>query len=95
MAESLEPFVNHLLGQMTLEEKIGQLNQPQTGESIDPEVFRQGKVGSIIKAAGAFTGRGSYISTGADEANDFQHLALEGQHHVLEQQPFPSQVYSL
>lgn len=77
MADSSEKFIDNLVEQMTLEEKIGQLNQPQTGENINPEIFRQGKVGSIIKAAGALTGRGSYISTGADEANDFQRLALQ------------------
>ena len=77
MADSSETFINHLLGQMTLDEKIGQLNQPNTGETVDPDILRQGKVGSIIKAAGALTGHGSTESAGAQEANYFQQITLE------------------
>jgi beta-glucosidase len=77
MAGTSELFINNLLGQMTLDEKIGQLNQPYTGESIDPDILRQGKVGSIIKAAGALTGQDSSASEGAEQANHLQHLTLE------------------
>src|SRR4030065_2301095 len=77
MTDSTETFINHLLGQMTLDEKIGQLNQPHTGDTVDPEILRQGKVGSIIKAAGALTGQGSTVSAGADEANYLQRTTLE------------------
>jgi beta-glucosidase len=77
MTDSSELFINDLLGQMTLDEKIGQLNQPNTGESFDPDILRQGKVGSIIKAAGALTGQGSTISEGAELANHLQSIALE------------------
>lgn len=77
MTNSAEVFINDLLGQMTLDEKIGQLNQPNTGESIDPEILQQGKVGSIIKAAGALTGQGSSAAEGAEQANHLQEMALE------------------
>ena len=77
MTDSTELFINNLLGQMTLDEKIGQLNQPNIGENIDPENFRQGKVGSIIKAASALSGQGSSTSEGAEQANYLQQMALE------------------
>jgi beta-glucosidase len=77
MINPSELFINQLLGQMTLDEKIGQLNQPNTGENVDPDLLRRGKVGSIIKAAGALTGKGSSTSEGAEQANDLQRMALE------------------
>lgn len=76
MPES-ETFVNHLLSQMTLEEKIGQLNQYWPGDDFDPEMLRQGKVGSIINASGALTGQGLSVSTDAETSNHLQRLALE------------------
>jgi beta-glucosidase len=77
MTDSTELFVNHLLGQMTLEEKVGQLNQPKAEDRLDPDVIRQGKAGSLIVAAGALTGKGSSGSDGANQANHLQQLALE------------------
>ncbi len=77
MSDSNEQFVNELLGQMTLDEKIGQLNQPFGGDDIDPEAIRQGKVGSLIRAAGALAGRGTSGSGGAEQANFVQMLTQE------------------
>jgi len=77
MTESTELFINHLLSQMTLEEKIGQLNQPKSGDRIEPDTIRQGNVGSLIRAAGALTGQDSSGSDGAEQANHIQQLALE------------------
>ncbi|OGO11027.1 MAG: beta-glucosidase [Chloroflexi bacterium RBG_19FT_COMBO_47_9] len=77
MNESTQLFINNLLSQMTLEEKIGQLNQPNVGERLDPAIIRQGKVGSLIIAAGALTGQGSSESVGAEHANQLQRMALE------------------
>jgi beta-glucosidase len=77
MTDSSELLINHLMGQMTVNEKIGQLNQYHVGESIDQGTIQPGKVGSVIKAAGALTGRGSSASNGAESANYLQHLALE------------------
>ncbi len=72
-----ESFVNHLLSQMTLEEKIGQLNQHSPGDDFDPELLRQGKVGSIINASGALTGQGFSESVGVEVSNHLQQAALE------------------
>ena len=77
MNESTQLFINNLLSQMTLEEKIGQLNQPNVGERLDPAIIRQGKVGSLIIAAGALTGQGSSESVGPEHANHLQRMALE------------------
>jgi beta-glucosidase len=72
-----ESFSNHLLSQMTLEEKIGQLNQINPGGDFDPALLRQGKAGSLINASGALTGQGFSDSGSADVSNHFQKLALE------------------
>lgn len=70
-----ETFINHLLSQMTFEEKVGQLNQ--VNESHDSELLQQGKVGSLINAPGALTGQGFSDSGNAEISNHFQKLALE------------------
>jgi len=69
-----ERFVDHLLGQMTLEEKLGQmsqiaLNQPQ---DVSPdERILKGQVGSFL------------FITDAKEINRLQHLAVErGPHRI-------------
>ncbi len=77
MSDSTEQFVNNLLGQMTLEEKIGQLNQTFSSDQFDPDTIRAGKVGSLIRAAGALSGRDTSGSGGAEEANLLQLLAQE------------------
>ncbi|MFZ2096980.1 MAG: glycoside hydrolase family 3 N-terminal domain-containing protein [Anaerolineales bacterium] len=77
MTGTAESFIHQLLGQMTLEEKIGQLNQPEGGEKVNPDEIRQGNVGSLITAAGALTGKGKSASAGAEQANWLQQLALE------------------
>lgn len=72
-----ETFVNHLLAQMSLEEKLGQLNQVNPGSEFDPAVLREGKAGSLINASGALTGQGFSDSGSAELSNHFQKLALE------------------
>jgi len=72
-----EEHVNNLLAQMTLAEKIGQLNQYFSWGNFDPEMVRSGKAGSVINAAGALSGQGSSGSTSADTCNHIQKLALE------------------
>lgn len=70
-----ETFINHLLSQMTVEEKVGQLNQ--VNENHNPDLLRQGKAGSLINAPGALTGQGFSASSDAEISNHFQKLALE------------------
>jgi beta-glucosidase len=72
-----ETFVNQLLSQMTLEEKLGQLNQVNPGDHFDSSLLREGKAGSLINASGALTGQGFSDSGGAELSNHFQKLALE------------------
>ncbi len=77
MTNETETFVNHLISQMTLEEKIGQLHQYFAGNRLDPEVLRQGKAGSVINASGALTGQGFSASSTVEESNEIQKIALE------------------
>lgn len=73
----MDSFIEHLLSQMTLEEKIGQLNQLNPGPDFDLDLLRQGAVGSLINASGALTGQGSSPSLLAEESNRLQQIALE------------------
>jgi beta-glucosidase len=77
MTDSTEEFINQLLAQMTLDEKIGQLNQTSVGDMPDLDSIRQGKVGSVLSAGVALAGQGSSGSVGAEQANYIQRLALE------------------
>lgn len=72
-----EPRIESLLAQMTLEEKLGQLNQVNGSPDIDPGLLRRGHVGSVINASGALTGQGFSESAGAEAGNHLQRLALE------------------
>jgi len=77
MTSSTENFIHDLLAQMTLEEKIGQLNQYHPREEKIREVLRSGQAGSIINAAGALTGQAFSPSATAEQHNAFQQMALE------------------
>jgi len=77
MTSSIENFIGNLLAQMTLEEKIGQLNQYQARDEHAPQVIRSGLAGSIINAAGALTGQGFSPSSSVEQHNTLQQLALE------------------
>ena len=70
-----EPFIQQLLSQMTLQEKLGQLSQ--VAPNPDPEMLRQGQIGSIISAPGALAGQSLSESGDADATNRLQQLALE------------------
>jgi beta-glucosidase len=50
-----DQFIDNLLAQMTLEEKIGQMNQLDPSWDAEPKeaLIRQGKVGSIFNVVGA------------------------------------------
>ena len=72
-----EAFINNLLSQMTLEEKIGQLNQYNGSDLPDPEFLQQGKAGSLLNADGPLTGQSSSSSDNAKHRNQLQKSALE------------------
>jgi len=71
---SVDARVEELLGQMTLEEKAGQLNQLSVGSLTGParivtngeELVRGGRVGSLFNAVTA------------RETNDYQKMAIDG-----------------
>jgi beta-glucosidase len=73
----IEEKINQLLSQMTLEEKIGQTNQPHTFGEPEKEAVRQGQVGSILNATSAFAGLGSSPSASAEVCNAIQQIAVK------------------
>lgn len=74
---SSETFVENLLSQMTLEEKIGQLNQMAAGPDLDPDLLRTGQVGSLILDTGPQEGPEFSEARRAEWANHLQRLALQ------------------
>ncbi len=77
MTPSIENFIQNLLAQMTVEEKIGQLNQYQARDERAAQILRSGLAGSIINAAGALTGQGFSASANVEQHNALQQMALE------------------
>ena len=71
-----EPFIHNLLSQMTLEEKIGQLNQGG-GEPETANQIRQGLVSSVIDGAGPLSGKEFSTATPVEQRNAVQRMALE------------------
>ena len=77
MTSKAESFINHLLSQMNLDEKIGQLNQYFAWGKFEPDLIKQGKAGSVINASGALSGQGFSGSGSAEIANHIQQMALD------------------
>lgn len=77
MTDETETFINNLLSQMSLDEKIGQLNQYFAWGELDPQVIKQGNAGSVINASGALSGQGFSGSGSAEISNYIQRMALE------------------
>ena len=75
--QETESFVDHLLAQMTVDEKIGQLHQYFNFKDFDGDLIRQGRAGSVINAGGALGGQGQSASTSAETCNHIQRLAQE------------------
>jgi len=77
---SVEERIAILLPQMTLEEKVGQLNQvhtrPQNTEKIK-ELTREGKVGSRILASSHQAGSEEQVTASLAESNEAQRIAVE------------------
>ena len=72
-----EAHIDSLIGQMTLDEKIGQLNQYFSWGKFNPEVITGGHAGSVINASGALSGQGSSGSTTAEICNHIQGLSMK------------------
>lgn len=69
----MNAFVDNLMGRMTLEEKIGQLNLPAGGDVVSGQVFDTDLAGLVS------TGRagGFFNVKGVDRITEFQRLAVE------------------
>ena len=74
----VENRVDDLLGRMTLEEKIGQMNQTMMLWEGQYEPIRQGAVGSMIYASSAWAGKDLPAPARAEIANQVQREAVEG-----------------
>ncbi|WP_319500042.1 beta-glucosidase BglX [uncultured Draconibacterium sp.] len=73
--DPVEQKINNLLSEMTLDEKIGQMQQVNDGffgdEEATKQAIRDGKVGSFLN------------TTGADRVAEFQRVALEESKHGI------------
>jgi len=74
---SSEPFIENLLAQMTLEEKVGQLNQVNPGPGLHPDMIRQGLLGSVLNASCALAGQSTEELDDVANSNRLQRLAQE------------------
>ncbi len=75
-----EQRIDELLSQMTLAEKIGQMNQIQAPLSPDETVFqmlREGKIGSFIMATTAHAGNDVTDNANANLLRELQRVAVE------------------
>lgn len=88
MYKEYDEFIDTLLSEMTLKEKIGQLNQipePRTEDEIVcyKEKIRNGEIGSIILASSATAGNDETQSIDVDKRNMLQRVAIEeSTHHI-------------
>src|SRR4051812_13778836 len=82
MSVDTEQFIRNLLARMSIDDKIGQLNQYFSFGKFDPQVIRQGKAGSIIIAEGALTGASANGTPHAETCNQIQQIALEAPHKI-------------
>lgn len=74
----VEIRIEELLGRMTLDEKIGQMNQTMFLEEGQRDPIRQGAVGSMIFASSSLAGRDVTAPARAEMANHIQREAVEG-----------------
>lgn len=82
MYKKFDKRIDEILSQMTLKEKIGQLNQitgPLREEQIDSikESVRKGEVGSIILASSSTAGNDEQGHVNVELYNDIQRVAVE------------------
>ena len=81
MPATIEERVEKLLANMSLREKIGQLNQPETPTAETLEAFkesvRKGEVGSILMSVGATAGNDAQGAISNDFYNEIQRIAVE------------------
>jgi beta-glucosidase len=85
-AAAVDPFVEKLLSQLSLEEKVGQMIQADIA-SITPDELRQYKLGSILAGGNAAPGNNVRTTPKAwlDLTNDFYQASLDtgGTHQAI------------
>lgn len=79
----MDAFIDDLMGKMTLEEKIGQLNLPVTGEIVTG----QAKSSNVAKQISEGKVGGLFNLKGADRIREMQELAVNNSRDV-ESLPF-------
>ncbi len=81
MEKDIQKKIDELLSKMTLREKIGQLNQPETPTADKIEEFkdmvRKGEVGSILMSCGATAGNDAQGAINVEFYNKLQRIAVE------------------
>lgn len=87
MKPANESAIDALLQSMTLHEKIGQLNQPETPLEGDldrfKEAVRRGEVGSILMSVGATAGNDEQGAIDVSFYNEIQRIAVEESPHGI------------
>jgi beta-glucosidase len=75
--QETEERVNSLLAQMTLDEKVGQMNQVNLFDETRKQAVRRGEIGSILNANSAWAGKDASLSSSAEGCNACQREAVE------------------
>ena len=75
--QETEERVNNLLAQMTLDEKVGQMNQVNLFDETRKQAVRRGEIGSILNANSAWAGKDASLSSSAEGCNACQREAVE------------------
>ena len=73
----IESRIDALLAQMTLEEKVGQMNQASNSSEVNLDDIRKGNVGSMICATSAYAGNDRQERLVAGHLNSLQRVAVE------------------
>jgi beta-glucosidase len=76
-AQEIERRIDSLLGRLTLQEKIGQLNQLAPNTAGIPAMIRQGKVGSLLDASGVLGNHVTLATYNTMQLNTIQKIAME------------------
>ncbi len=72
----VERRVNELIGRMTLDEKIGQMNQVFPFVTPKADSIRAGRIGSFITEVDALAGKGVAPEARAETCNELQRIAV-------------------
>lgn len=79
--KDFEKQIDEIIAKLSIREKIGQLNQPETPTADNAEEFkekvRKGEVGSILMSVGATAGNDKQGGISVDFYNELQHIAVE------------------